>query len=640
MTLRRVKTVLSAYLCSFALIATSVPSVSLAATTAPNDGKTTTPIKHVIIIIGENRSFEHLFATYVPPKGTIDNLFSKGIVKADGSPGAHFSLAQQYSAVDEGNAKTEGTYSIAPGGKKLYTSGANNMPPIMTGKANISAPYSTLAEAKAKGTGLEPADAVLLTTGGTGLPKLSIDTRHPNATDPKNGPFPLSPSIGYDAYAASPTHRFYQMFQQMDCAAAHATAANPSGCLNDLFPWVSATIDGGNWASTQPAGFNDRTMGEGSTPMGFYNVQQGDMPYFKRLSDEYALGDNYHQPGRGGTGSNSLYLGFAANMYYTDDQGNIVTPPAHEIEDPNPQPKTNNYYANDGFGNYTNCSDRSQPGVAGILDYLAALSYKPKSNCAFGHYYMLNDAAPGFKADGSLSAPAKNRLAPQSQRSIANTLDEANVSWTYYSEGWSDLVAGKTASFDTSTCNPFLFQIYVMTNASRRKNHLKDTSDLYSDLAKGELPAVSWVKPSNLNDGHPASSKYDLFEAFVKKIIDELQAKPALWATTAVMITNDEGGGYYDSGFIQTLDFFGDGTRVPMIVVSPYSRGVGVVHSYGDHVSFIKFVNANWKLKPIAANTRDNLPNPKVSTKNPYVPTNMPAIDDMMSYFDFTKKPD
>src|SRR5262249_2174075 len=60
------------------------------------DRHTTTPIKHVIIIIGENRTFDNIYATYVPKHGTVWNLFSKGIVKADGSPGPHADLAQQF----------------------------------------------------------------------------------------------------------------------------------------------------------------------------------------------------------------------------------------------------------------------------------------------------------------------------------------------------------------------------------------------------------------------------------------------------------------------------------------------------------------------------------------------------------------
>src|SRR5689334_2422024 len=68
---------------------------------SPQDRRTTTPIKHVIVIIGENRSFDHVFATYNPRPGqSVSNLLSKGIVKADGSPGRNFADATQYKAKD------------------------------------------------------------------------------------------------------------------------------------------------------------------------------------------------------------------------------------------------------------------------------------------------------------------------------------------------------------------------------------------------------------------------------------------------------------------------------------------------------------------------------------------------------------
>src|SRR6202034_2195039 len=65
------------------------------------DNETATPIKHVIVIVGENRSFDHVFATYVPKKGeSVWNLLSLGIVNADGTPGPDFSKAEQQAADD------------------------------------------------------------------------------------------------------------------------------------------------------------------------------------------------------------------------------------------------------------------------------------------------------------------------------------------------------------------------------------------------------------------------------------------------------------------------------------------------------------------------------------------------------------
>ena len=63
-------------------------------------GRTKSPIKHVIVLIGENRTFDHLFATYVPKsRDSIKNLLSEGIINADGSPGRHFSKAAQFQAI-------------------------------------------------------------------------------------------------------------------------------------------------------------------------------------------------------------------------------------------------------------------------------------------------------------------------------------------------------------------------------------------------------------------------------------------------------------------------------------------------------------------------------------------------------------
>src|SRR5215831_16622747 len=62
-------------------------------------GKSNTPIKHVIVIVGENRTFDHIFATYQPKAGqSVDNLLSKRIINADGTPGPNFADSYQYSA--------------------------------------------------------------------------------------------------------------------------------------------------------------------------------------------------------------------------------------------------------------------------------------------------------------------------------------------------------------------------------------------------------------------------------------------------------------------------------------------------------------------------------------------------------------
>jgi phospholipase C len=223
---------------------------------------------------------------------------------------------------------------------------------------------------------------------------------------------------------------------------------------------------------------------------------------------------------------------------------------------------------------------------------------------------------------------------------IGDQLRSKDVSFAYFGDQFNEYLADPNylnpANIYCNICNFFQYNTAIMTNAAARTAHLKDTLDLYAGIQGGTLPAVSFVKPSGLVDGHPASSKLDLFEAFTKKIVDLVKAQPNLWKDTAILVTFDEGGGYYDSGYVQAVDFFGDGTRIPMLAISPLATGGRISHEYTDHASIAKFIERNWSLKPISKRSRDNLPNPVQTTANPYVPTNEPAIGDLFDLFNFS----
>ncbi|BFG75553.1 alkaline phosphatase family protein [Paraburkholderia terrae] len=603
---------------------------------------TASPIKHVIVIVGENRTFDHVFGAYTPRQGqTVANLLSRGIITADGRPGPNFALAAQYTA----SATDPKRFEMAPGGKQPYpVLPAPNTGGTVSAPSDTSPPpFATLAAAQAiEGAMMEPWDVVHLTTGATGLPQHSVDTRFgSNTYNLPNGPYQIS-RVGpdYDQYINSPVHRFYQNWQQADCSIDHATLDNPSGCQMDLFAWVETSVGAGSNGKPQPANFNDETTGEGATALGYYNVNTGDMPYFTHLARQFTISDNYHQPVMGGTGANSIMIGTADALYYTDGSGNAAKPPADEIENPLPQPNTNNWYTQDGYsgGSYSNCSDSHQPGAGALRHYLDRLPYKPEAKCAPNTYYLLNNYNPGYNGDGTVNT-SPFTIPPSPVRTIADTLIEKNISWKYYGEGWNTFVKTPATSVYCNICNPFLYETAIMTNPALVNAHLQDTTDLYADIANGTLPAVSFVKPGGLLDGHPESSKFGLFESFVHKLVDKVQRDPSLWASTAILITTDEGGGYYDSGYIQPLDFFGDGPRIPMIVVSPYSRGGRVVHQYSDHASIVKFIERNWHLKPITHRSRDNLPNPIQLQTHPYVPVNAPAIGDLFDAFEFPRTP-
>ena len=293
------------------------------------DGDTVTPIKHVIVIIGENRSFDHVFATYVP-KGhqVVWNLLSEGIVNADGTPGPNFKDVEQKAASDQ----APDAFLLSP----PKTSFTNNVlpAPLVGGPTDSYVKNDSLTLAEESENGL-PADYYqYLVSGGTGLNSKTPDTRITNVNDLPPGPFELTngTSFTYNSYAQSPVHRFYQMWQQLDCNASRATVVNPSGCDARLFPWVEATEGAGANGVVQPASFsteyspNAVTTGEGATAMGFYNMQKGDVPYFKSLADEYSMSDNFHQSVLGGTGANHIMLGHGDMIWFSDGKGHPAVP--------------------------------------------------------------------------------------------------------------------------------------------------------------------------------------------------------------------------------------------------------------------------------------------------------------------------
>src|SRR3981189_1201359 len=316
------------------LLGVSLAALALSQGARAEDGqnandsiKTASPIKHVIIIVGENRSFDHLFATYRPKSDDerVLNLLSERIVKDDGTPNENFDRAHQVQITSAPNG---GKFfiSAASANKSLYSmlpapdlAGVKNPPPA----AILGLPGGD--------PGLPAADQFLFGTGGTGLPNsVGPDPRIPNVNTLPPGPFQLTgPTMPYDAYTGDTIHQFFQMYQQMDCAidSEHVTRRNPTGCLHDLQSAITTTY------STPPGG----TPHDTGQTMAFFNMQQGDVTYLKSLADQYTMSYNYHQPVMGGTGPNSVPLGFADQVFFGDGHGNLATPPASSLYNPNPQ---------------------------------------------------------------------------------------------------------------------------------------------------------------------------------------------------------------------------------------------------------------------------------------------------------------
>lgn len=617
------------------------------------DGNTATPIKHVIILIGENRTFDNIFGMYRPHHGqSVWNLLSKGIVNSSGMTVLNTPAVQSQINLPLASAKYFVDFHATPGRTPYQFLPPPNTayaPQVPTTPADWTNPNPDLVIAQApfdKTTvpdsllpkiepSFDPEDLGLLRKGATGLPMFTTDTRVPNSNSLPNGVFQLTgPAIPYDSFTGDMVHRLFHMWQQSDCSRLNATADNPSGCLNDLYPFVGVA----------------RNDGSGGNAMAFYNVQNGDAPVLKRLADEYTLNDNYHQPVMGGTAVQHTMLGTADAIpwdTFTDPTTHTQFPiPPGQIANPDPKSTTDVSFTADGA--WTNCSDVTKPGIAPIVNYLASLPWHPASNCVSGRYYMINNLSPGFLPNGQIDTAnieTGKKVPPSSLRTIGDALNKNGISWAYYGGGYNAAVRVANGSTDPvdrllainycDICNPFSYATSIMGNPAQRSAHIKDATDFFARLDRGDLPSVAYVKPDSLTDGHPASSTLDLFEAMLENIVDKLKAHPDLFKETALFVTFDEGGGYWDSGFMQPVDFFGDGPRIPMLVVSPFSRGGKIVHSYNDHASVVKFIERNWHLGKLTGRSRDNLSNPHMDPQHPYVPTNMPAVGDLFDMFDF-----
>ena len=592
---------------------------SMAVLGVPPETQTTTPIKHVIVIIGENVAFDTLFGTYTPPLGqTILNLRSQGIINGDGTPGPNYA-----KAVQRRGSNLRGRYSVDP----LRLAAYEKLPqPLLTGVFNPETLqlFGNIPDARFA----------------------ALNT---------NGPFQITDFIDYtnpDVAVGDPVHRFFQMWQQ--------TGGNNRRL--DLFTWVAETAGQGG----DTPGVTVDNPGQGGEVMGFYNMATGDAPIFKSLAEQYAMSDNFHQTIMGGTGANFFAIATADVAVYNEG-GKLATPPANQIENPDPLPRTPNFYIQDGYagGSYVNCADPTQPGVGAILEVLD--KHERRSNCEPGAYYLVNNYDAPFTLNGTPRplGPDQYVYPPQYVPTIGEALSAKGVAWKWYSGGRDEadvtsdplyalirsLVqaqvpnATPAAVIDSiafARTQPLLYNsIGDPHNASANvvggplRNNLQGLATLQQDIANNTLPAVSFVVPKNLDSGHPGFSTPGQYESFVLDLLQRVKANPALWKDTAILVTTDEGGGYFDSGPIQNVDFFGDGPRIPFLALSPYAKRGHIDHTYYDHVSILKFIERNWKLRPLSKRSRDNLPNPVANKRNAYLPRNAPAIGDLMQLFEF-----
>jgi len=176
------------------------------------------------------------------------------------------------------------------------------------------------------------------------------------------------------------------------------------------------------------------------------------------------------------------------------------------------------------------------------------------------------------------------------------------VSWAWYSGGWNAALAGTPDPKFQFHHQPFAYFAKYADGTAARAEHLKDEDDFVAAAQAGTLPAVSFVKPIGANNEHPGYTDLITGENYTVQLIDKVRNGPN-WEDTAIIVTYDENGGFWDHVPPPAVDRWGPGTRVPAIVISPFARKGYVDSTVYDTTSILALIEHRWDLVPLA--TRD-----------------------------------
>jgi phospholipase C len=205
--------------------------------------------------------------------------------------------------------------------------------------------------------------------------------------------------------------------------------------------------------------------------------------------------------------------------------------------------------------------------------------------------------------------PAEQLVPPQTMPTIGDRLSDAKVDWAWYSGGWNEILSGANlneAGTDPDTLfqyhhQPFAYFAAYAENTPGRA-HLKDEQDFLAAANAGTLPAVSFVKPDGIDNEHPNYADMTSGEGHAVALIDAVRNGPN-WADTAIILTYDENGGFWDHVAPPRGDQWGPGTRVPMMVISPFAKTGFVDKTVYETASILATIEHRFKLQPLG--TRD-----------------------------------
>ncbi len=200
------------------------------------------------------------------------------------------------------------------------------------------------------------------------------------------------------------------------------------------------------------------------------------------------------------------------------------------------------------------------------------------------------------------SADPKTLVPNQTEPTIGDRLSAKGVSWAWYAGGWRDALAGRPDRLFQFHHQPFAFYARYADGTAAKAEHLRDEDDFFHDLASGNLPAVSIIKPIGANNEHPAYAVPLTGQSHAAAIVRAIMNSP-FWADTVIIATYDENGGRWDHVAPPAVDRWGPGTRVPAIIISPFAKRRFIDHTRYDTMSILALIERRWRLQPLG--TRD-----------------------------------
>jgi phospholipase C len=334
----------------------------------------------------------------------------------------------------------------------------------------------------------------------------------------------------------------------------------------------------------------------GGLVMGYYDGSP--LPMWS-LARQFALADNFFMGAFGGSFLNHFWLVCACTPVDRDAPPRVRIPL-------------------DRHGRLFTRSNSPASALSGPPDYIDG-SVTPDGYAVNTEQppYQPSDIPPAPGGDPRFANPGAHPLPAQSQKTIGDTLSAKGISWVWYAGAWDKATADgmqppgvKRRVIYQNPINfqphhqPFNYFARFAPGTRDRTEHLKDLRQLLADIDSGALPQVAFYKPQGSLNEHPGYTTVMPGDQHIAEVVAHIQASPA-WSSTAIIVTYDENGGFWDHVPPPRGDRWGPGTRIPTIIISPFAKRGFVDHTRYDTTSILKLITRRFDLEPLPGVRRD-----------------------------------